>query len=66
MILKHEVSNYFVNTVKTYIYNHLINQLVNQSTIFVILKKIEFLHYSIVNLQSSIYIRRSRIKSIFR
>ena len=32
-LLKHEVSNYFANMGSIHIYNHLTNQLINQSTI---------------------------------
>jgi hypothetical protein len=32
-LLKHELSNYFANMGQIHIYNHLTNQLVNQSTI---------------------------------
>ena len=34
-LLKNEVSNYFVNMGSIHIYNHLANQLINQSTISV-------------------------------
>jgi hypothetical protein len=35
-LLKHEVSNYFANMAYIHIYNHLTNQLINQSTISVL------------------------------
>jgi len=30
--MKHEVTNYFANMAQVHIYNHLTNQLINQST----------------------------------
>ena len=64
--MKHEMSNYFVNMGSIHIYNHLTNQLINQSTIS------ELSEFPIRNpeplnlLTLNVYNKKSRISKLIK